>query len=135
MGSPANGRLAAQKTKAQIEKGYQYGPDASAPAQHAPLSREIFIAHGHDEAAKEAVARVLSQPDLKPIILNEKADAGQTVIEKFEKHANVAFAVVLLTPDAIGCSKKEPDQRSLEVSACQGNQPGGHQDRHQRPAG
>lgn len=67
--------------------------------------------HGHDEAAREAVARVLSQLDLKPIILNEKADAGLTIIEKFEKHANVAFAVVLLTPDDIGCAKKEPDQQ------------------------
>jgi predicted nucleotide-binding protein len=94
-----------------IPEPVQANTPSASSAQQTPLSREVFIVHGHDEAAKEAVARVLSQLDLKPIILNEKADAGLTIIEKFEKHANVAFAVILLTPDDIGCAKKKPEQR------------------------
>jgi len=48
------------------------------------------------------VARFLEKLDIEPIILHEQADRGQTIIEKFEKHSEVAFAIVLLTPDDIG---------------------------------
>ncbi|NTW88534.1 MAG: nucleotide-binding protein, partial [Desulfobulbaceae bacterium] len=39
---------------------------------------------------------------LEVIILHEQPNVGQTIIEKFERYADVAFAVVLLTPDDIG---------------------------------
>jgi predicted nucleotide-binding protein len=65
-------------------------------------SRDVFLVHGHDEAAKEAVARFLEKLDLHPIILHEKPNMGRTVIEKFEAHSDVGFAVVLLTPDDEG---------------------------------
>lgn len=48
------------------------------------------------------MARFLEQLGLKPIILHEQPDKGRTIIEKFEAHANVGFAVVLLTPDDDG---------------------------------
>lgn len=73
----------------------------SAPA----LSKRVFVVHGHDEAAKEKVARFLTKIGFDPIILHEQANAGQTVIEKFEKHGDVGFAVVLLTPDDVGGAK------------------------------
>ena len=65
-------------------------------------SRDIFIVHGQDEAAKYEVARFIEQLALHPIILHEKPDKGRTIIEKFEDHSDVGFAVVLLTPDDIG---------------------------------
>jgi predicted nucleotide-binding protein len=40
-----------------------------------------------------------------PIILHEQASQGRTVIEKVEAHGEVAFAVILLTPDDEGCVK------------------------------
>ena len=43
--------------------------------------REVFVVHGHDVAAREAVARFLMQLDLKPIILAEEVSAGKTIIE------------------------------------------------------
>jgi len=70
---------------------------------------KVFLVHGHDVAAKESVARFLEKLSLNPIILHEQANEGQTVIEKFESHANVNFAVVLLTPDDVGASSKTPD--------------------------
>ena len=65
-------------------------------------SREVFVVHGHDQEVKETVARFLKNLGLEPIILHEQANKGRTIIEKFEAHSNVAFAVVLLTPDDMG---------------------------------
>lgn len=65
--------------------------------------RKVFVVHGHDEAAKQELARFLEALMLQPVVLHEQANEGQTIIEKFEKHAGtVRFAVVLLTPDDIG---------------------------------
>lgn len=69
------------------------------------LSRKVFVVHGHDEAAREKIARFLERLDFEPIILHEQASRGRTVIEKVEAHSGVGFAVVLLTPDDEGCEK------------------------------
>ena len=59
----------------------------------------VFIAHGHDEAAKLLVARFIEEMGMTPVILTEQANIGRTVIEKFEQNTDVCFAVVILTPD------------------------------------
>ena len=63
---------------------------------------EVFIIHGRDDGAKQAVARFLEKLTLKPVILHEQPNLGRTIIEKFEGHAQVGFAVALLTPDDVG---------------------------------
>jgi hypothetical protein len=64
---------------------------------------QIFIVHGHDEKAKLEVALLIDRAGLTPVILHEQANAGRTIIEKFETHGAAAgFAVVLLTPDDVG---------------------------------
>lgn len=65
--------------------------------------RTVFIVHGHDDALKEAVARVLERAaEVDVVILHEQLDGGSTIMEKFERHAQRAsFAVVLLTPDDV----------------------------------
>jgi predicted nucleotide-binding protein len=68
-------------------------------------SRKVFVVHGRDEAAREKIARFLEQLEFEPIILHEQANRGRTLIEKFEDHSDVGFAVVLLTPDDEGCEK------------------------------
>lgn len=82
----------------------------TAPAPAKPPSRDIFVVHGHDNEAKQAVARVIEKLNLHAVILHEKPDRGKTVIEKFEHHSNVGFAVVLLTPDDIGYPKDTPSE-------------------------
>jgi hypothetical protein len=67
-------------------------------------SNRVFVVHGHDEGMREAVARVLTKLGLEPVILHEQPDRGRTIIEKFYEHADVGFAVVLLSPDDIGYS-------------------------------
>ena len=71
---------------------------------------KVFIVHGHDNAAKEAVARFIEKIGLKAIILHEQASSGKTIIEKIEANSNVGFAIVLYTPCDLGASKAEKDQ-------------------------
>jgi predicted nucleotide-binding protein len=79
------------------------------------LSRRVFVVHGHDDGAREAVARFLEKIGFEAIILHEQANQGRTVIEKIEAHGNVHFAVVLLTPDDTGCAKDgEPEPRARQ---------------------
>lgn len=68
-------------------------------------TRRVFVVHGHDGEAREIVASFLRKLDFEPIILHEQANQGRTVIEKVEAHGGVDFAVVLLTPDDVGCAK------------------------------
>jgi predicted nucleotide-binding protein len=72
------------------------------PGGNAPPSMKVFIVHGHAGEPREAVARFLERLGLEPVILHEQANQGKTLIEKFEAHADVGFAIVLLTPDDIG---------------------------------
>ena len=77
----------------------------------APMDKsKVFIVHGHDNAAKEAVARFVEKIGLKAIILHEQASSGNTIIEKIEANSNVGFAIVLYTPCDLGRSKEEKDQ-------------------------
>lgn len=68
-------------------------------------SRKVFVVHGHDEGMKMSVARFLEKLDLQPVILHEQPNGGNTIIEKFEANADVAFAVVLMSPDDEGHEK------------------------------
>lgn len=75
------------------------------------LSHNIFIVHGHDDRAKLDVARTVTQIGLNPVILSEQANQGQTVIEKFEFHSNVGFAIIILTCDDLGKGKSESEEK------------------------
>ncbi len=67
-------------------------------------SKRVFLVHGHDNEAKQELARFCERLGLSPIILHEQAEKGRTIIEKFEDYADVRHAVVLLTPDDVGAS-------------------------------
>ena len=76
--------------------------------ENRPLdTKEIFIVHGRDDAAKETVARFLDRLGLSPVILHEQPNQGRTIIEKFEHHAQVGFAIALLTPDDVGALQED----------------------------
>ena len=74
-------------------------------------TRDVFVVHGHDEASKQALARFLELLELRPIILHEQSNRGRTIIEKFEDHAEVQFAVVILSADDVGRLATEPDDQ------------------------
>ena len=61
---------------------------------------KIFIVHGHNNEMKLAVARMIAQLGLEPIILHEQPNEGKTIIEKFEKlSTDISFTIVLLSAD------------------------------------
>jgi len=70
-----------------------------------PDSKNVFIVHGHNNEIKVNVARILEKLGLNPIILHEQPNAGKTIIEKFEKHSDVGFAIIILTDDDLGKAK------------------------------
>jgi predicted nucleotide-binding protein len=69
---------------------------------------KVCLVHGHDDAARETTARFLDKLGLELIILHEQPSFGGTIIEKIERYSDVAFAVVLLTPDDVG-GENTPD--------------------------
>lgn len=71
-------------------------------------NRKVFVVYGHDEIARTQLEAMLRRWDLEPIILDQLASSGQTIIEKLEEYADdVNYAIVLATPDDEGKSKSE----------------------------
>jgi hypothetical protein len=94
-------------------KAYVLSQGNADPRLILPTSNKVFIVHGHDEAAKESLARFLEKAGLEAIVLSEQPNQGRTIIEKFEDCAKeVGFAVVLLTPDDLGGSLRDDGQTS-----------------------
>lgn len=79
------------------------------PSEDSP----VFIVHGSDTLRAERVARVVKEATgRETIILREQANLGQTLIEKFERHAAAAsYAIVVLTADDEGGRKDQGERR------------------------
>ena len=76
-------------------------------------NRKIFVVYGHDEIARTQLEALLRRWDLGPIILDQQASGGQTIIEKLEEYSQeVGYAIVLATPDDEGKSKSEDAYKS-----------------------
>ena len=104
--------------QSMLEEIQEYWPDdapeSTEPEQPEPnkpaTGNRVFVIHGRDEEAKQTVARFLANLDLDPVILQERPSRGNTIIEKFEEHAqSAAFAVALCTPDDVGALADEQD--------------------------
>ena len=77
-------------------------------------NNKVFVVHGHDEQIKTQLEIFLTELGLEPIVLHRKADEGLTVIEKFEKHSDVGYAFILLTPDDIGYPVSQESRSDTE---------------------
>lgn len=101
------------------------GATGSAPTnkpQRPPAkTKKVFVVHGHDEIAKTNLEVFLHEIGLEPVVLHRQADEGLTIIEKFEKHSDVGYAFILLTPDEISYVKadesKDDNARKKECRA------------------
>jgi predicted nucleotide-binding protein len=71
---------------------------------------KVFIVHGRDHGMLNDVKTFLYRIDVEPIVLMDEANEGGTVIEKFERHADVPFAIVLFSPDDEGRDASEPNK-------------------------
>jgi len=56
---------------------------------------------------REEVARLLMKLGVEPILLDEQAAMGRTLIEKLEAQTDMSFAIVILTGDDLGSFPRE----------------------------
>ena len=76
-------------------------------------NRKIFVVYGHDDIARTQLEALLRRWDLEPIILDQIASGGQTIIEKLEEYSKeVGYAIVLATPDDEGKARSEDIYKS-----------------------
>lgn len=76
-------------------------------------NRKIFVVYGHDDIARTQLEALLRRWDLEPIILDQQASGGQTIIEKLEEYSEeIGYAIVLATPDDEGKAKSEESYKS-----------------------
>lgn len=80
-------------------------PDNEATQDNSISKSKVFVVHGHDEALKQEVARIVEKQGLEAIILSEQANQGKTIIEKIEENADVGAAICLFTGDDYGRAK------------------------------
>jgi predicted nucleotide-binding protein len=85
---------------------------APAAKKGARPSAKAFVVHGHDSSQRDAVALVLKQLEIEPIILMEKAHEGRTLIEKLERYGDVGYAVIICTADDVGRATTDDDGRA-----------------------
>ena len=100
-----------KECKSQIQEAAPKSEALAPNTPKAPMDKsKVFIVHGHDNAAKEAVARFIEKIGLEAIILHEQASSGNTIIEKIEANSNVGFGIVLYTPCDLGVSQEKKDE-------------------------
>jgi predicted nucleotide-binding protein len=97
-------------TREVLDEAFSTRTEGETPKQPEEKSDRVFIVHGHDQRAVDQTEILIHRFGLSPIILRNEPNQGNTVIEKFEAHSKVGLAVVLLTPDDVGCiAAKSPD--------------------------
>lgn len=91
-------------TCAILKRDTTLSDSESNPFPYAPIrSKKVFLVHGRDEKAKEAVKKTLIANGYEPIILGELVNRGATIIEKFERSSSeIKYAVVIYTPCDVG---------------------------------
>lgn len=113
-------RMMLVESEEELEQSISYQEEKANPPQQqktdVPTAAagtgkpRVFIVHGHDDAAKQEVARTLERAGFAPIILHEQANSGKTIIEKIEAYTDVCFGVILYTPCDLGRANKEDAQ-------------------------
>ena len=80
-----------------------------------PDDKEVFVVHGRNKEVLKSVRAFLGKLGLRPIILLDQPGKGRTIIEKFEDHARVKYAVALLTPDDRALPNETGDEKELRA--------------------
>jgi CheY-like chemotaxis protein/vacuolar-type H+-ATPase subunit F/Vma7 len=83
------------------------GPEVLLEEVRKEFVPKVFLAHGHDREARKTVREFLEKGGLEVVVLQERLTIGLSILEKFEEHSKVDFAIVLVTPDDVG-SKRDP---------------------------
>ncbi|MER9561079.1 nucleotide-binding protein [Mesorhizobium sp. M0571] len=80
-------------------------------AEPDPNGTRIFVVHGHDDASREQLERILLLLGLEPFVLQNTSGGGMTIIEALErqigKEPEAKFGIVLMTPDDMGYASRD----------------------------
>lgn len=86
------------------------------PGKDVETNRKVFVVYGHDTNARTQLEAMLRRWDLEPLILDQLASSGQTIIEKLEEYTpKASFGIVLATPDDIGYAKNNEANKKYRV--------------------
>lgn len=97
------------KNRDEIEKIIKEPSNASS-------NRKVFVVYGHDMYARTQLEAMLRRWDLEPLIIDQLASSGNTIIEKLEEYTDqVDFGIVLATPDDIGYAKDNEAKKKYRV--------------------
>lgn len=81
-----------------------------------PNRTRIFLVHGHDDASREQLERILLLLGLEPFVLQNTSGGGMTIIEALErqigKEPEAKFGIVLMTPDDMGFANRDGADKS-----------------------
>jgi predicted nucleotide-binding protein len=81
-------------------------PKRSGRARVPDSVTSVFIVHGRDAGLREQAARLVERVGngaLEAVVLAERPNGGQVLLDKFEHYASAAgFAIALLTADDVG---------------------------------
>ena len=75
-------------------------------------SKDVFIVHGRNDSIRAQVEAFLRKLELSPIILLDRPNLSQSLMEKIEANSDVAYAVVLLTGDDEGRLKAVDEEKA-----------------------
>jgi hypothetical protein len=77
-----------------------------------PSDHEIFIVHGHDHGARDAVKLFVKSLGATPIVLEDKPNESTSLDRKLGKYSEVDYVIAIFTPDD---GKKPRSNVSLET--------------------
>lgn len=115
--SSAHGEILAQLKAVYEDEDFWIGQEKdevnAEKREEPPIidNKKVFIVHGHDDGAKQAVARFIEKMGFEAIILHEQPDGGKTIIEKIEVNSDVAYVIVLYTPCDLGKAKVDSEEK------------------------
>jgi predicted nucleotide-binding protein len=106
-----------EEARAELEAAISAGTQRKPAAARVPaLSRQIFIVHGHDTAARDQLELALHRLGLEPFVLMNTSGEGKTLIEALEgkigRDYSSDFGIALMTPDDMGYAKKDGQERA-----------------------
>ncbi len=79
-------------------------------------NRKVFVVYGHDLNARTQLEAMLRRWNIEPLIIDQLASSGHTIIEKLEENTDkVQFGIVLATPDDIGYAKGKEECKKYRV--------------------
>jgi predicted nucleotide-binding protein len=112
--APAEASTIAGEIAADVRRSVQIGDDDGNSKQ------SIFLVHGHDSDAVAKLQEFLARHKVEPIVLSKIPGASQSLLQRFLTAAsNAKFAIVLLSADDLGASRRQYELPKVAEHALQ----------------